>query len=78
MPKLNEGYKVAQCLDVSFKYLITGENHNHEPHFDDPLLNEICDYFLRLSHSERQAAWGALKMWQYISLQPETQKRETG
>ena len=75
-PRVDNAQEIARALDVSLDFLVSGEDKFRK--FDDPLIEEICEYFESLNKTERQRTYGALVNMRYTNLNPPKDSREGG
>ena len=75
-PRVDNAHEIARALGVSLDFLVTGKNKFKK--FDDPLIEEICEYIESLGKTERQRAYGALVNMRYTHLNPPKDSQEGG
>jgi transcriptional regulator with XRE-family HTH domain len=70
LPRIDDGKAIADALDISLDYLMTGKK-NQKPQFDDPILEELCNYLMNASRDDLLQFRALAKLLPMISLKPE-------
>jgi transcriptional regulator with XRE-family HTH domain len=75
-PRLDLAHKIAEALNISLDYLITGKEFEIKKVYKDSITNELCEYLDSLEHDELVEARTVLKYIRYMKLIPEPKQKK--